>query len=135
MKYRHRLMFIPRSTSASSSIPCLLLPGACSSPAVPRQLCCTTVVMLSRELGTKANREDHGRGGRTVSKATPLPKQIYINQGWYQSYLFVLHRGYMRNIADFTCITRSVCPTVTNLFQTGNKYFNTNLNRSQGDIS
>jgi len=28
----------------------------------------------------KANEGDHARGGRMISKATPLPKQIYINQ-------------------------------------------------------
>jgi len=30
--------------------------------------------------GMKANEGDHARGGRMISKATPLPKQIYINQ-------------------------------------------------------
>lgn len=72
MKYRHCLMFISRSLSASSSIiPCLLLPGVCSTPAVPREPHSTIAVMLSSELGEKGNRETTAGKEEDLENNTP----------------------------------------------------------------
>lgn len=81
--------------------------------------------------GWESQQGDHGmERGRSWKQHPCQNKYTSIKyKGWYQSYQFVLHHGCMRNTADFTCITCSVCPTVTNLFQTRNKYFNTNSNR------
>lgn len=132
MKCRHRLMFISSSMSASSSFaPCLLL-QVHVPPQQCHQLHSTTTVMLSSELGEKASREIMRSWMEGISgRQHPCQSKCTSNQceGGYQNHQFVLHRGHMRNTAGLTCITCSVCPTVTSLFQTSNKYFNTNSNR------
>lgn len=138
MKCRHRLMFI----SCSTRVPAPASLASYSQGPVPAQQCpdsCAAQLWLcwAGNCAWKPMGETMGGEEGWYLRQHPCQnKYTSIKyEGWYQSYQFALHRGYTRNTADFACITRSVCPTVTKLFQARNKYCNTNLNRSRGHVS